>query len=689
MSVIIPDGYAFQDHLVWGDLGKGGILSKGYSIDFPDLSSSDDQEFIDLECSIRLICGSLQADERIQLQVYTSNEFNRPLDRFAADTEKSKIEICTQVRSELVQRFRERMKHETLIQSNARLYLSSKLPAFIKEDRKKVRGFDSTFQVISRSFAQRQLFFDMLLRGQGGSVEPLDDMGHYRELLGFWSPGQARIWNPKAEDIDWLRTVSDLCRFSDLAPRQAPECGFHLDGFIVAALVYKTMPRSTWMKTMSVFQSLTIPGLRITLNMQPLPVESELRYEEERFSKLVSNLSDPSSPSLQSECGLDRHRDRMRRLLSNQVLPFRCQIVILISDRTRDGVDSKIEAVRAAIGKSCAESFQPIVSTSALAFYNASTPSYGAWLPYKDYWHKIDDLNLSNMWPARSTPEADLRTADWISDNDQNGLMGGKLFVGAQPVHMLLKGNTGSGKSSLLQTIVLQSAIGFRFLTVIDDGLSWMTTCNKLDPSCRPIIVRSNGGQTFNPFDTRGLPRSSQHLASATALCHLLVGQHADSDKDKLRAAILAEAISTVYGVAYRRWRKDLPEEHYEICLQTAQILRFQQKRGIETFLDAFLEAQRSAGGIDPDDDIHPDDALALDRDPATEHLVQNLAFASWSPQDVPNALGFAGRVAYTSPAKRPASRAVCDAGEPASTLAPRRPVRSDSRRGVERESGI
>jgi type IV secretion system protein TrbE len=186
----------------------------------------------------------------------------------------------------------------------------------------------------------------------------------------------------------------------------------------------------------------------------------------------------------------------------------------------------------------------------------------------------------------------------------------------------------------LLQTVALQSAHKFKFIAVIDDGLSWMTTCHKLDPSSRPIIVRSNGGQTFNPFDTRRLPLASQHLASATALCHLLVGQHADSDKDKLRAAILSETIMNVYGVAYRRWRKDNPSGHYQLCIEATRILEFQRQQGLETFLEAYLNS-RSFPELLPVG-VDEGEALALDRDPATEHLVQNLAFAFWSPEMFP-----------------------------------------------------
>src|SRR5262249_5424701 len=156
------------------------------------------------------------------------------------------------------------------------------------------------------------------------------------------SPGQARVLKPERGELDWLRSVEDLCRFSEVAPRVLPDHGFFLDGFYFGLWVFKTMPRATWPKTMEPFFALTIPNLRVVVNIQPLPIEGEMRYEEERFNKLLSNL-DPRAPSLQSEVGLDKHRDRMRRLMSNQVLPFKAQIIVIGHDRTTDGLDSKME----------------------------------------------------------------------------------------------------------------------------------------------------------------------------------------------------------------------------------------------------------------------------------------------------------------------------------------------------------
>ena len=64
---LIPDGYFVDDYIVFGDLGRGSVLAKGYAAKFPDLSASDDEAFLDLETDLRLMLGCLNADERLQV----------------------------------------------------------------------------------------------------------------------------------------------------------------------------------------------------------------------------------------------------------------------------------------------------------------------------------------------------------------------------------------------------------------------------------------------------------------------------------------------------------------------------------------------------------------------------------------------------------------------------------------------
>jgi hypothetical protein len=644
MSALIPDGYFVEDHLVWGDLGRGGIMSRGYRLQFPDNSASDDEAFIELEDNIRKILAATQRDERLQLQFYTSSDYDGPLSRYETETKKSKTPKTVAIREELASRYRARIEGETLLRTECRLYLSTKLGKLSMETGKRGRGFDYLFQVVERSFSQRERFFVLLLQSSGGSVEPLTNTGHMRDLMGYWSPGQQSLDVTEGEGVDWLRTIESLCRFSDAAPREEPEHGLYIDGHYFGLWVMKTMPRSTWPHTMDPFFALSIPGLRVIVNMEPLSVERELQHEEDRYSKLISNL-DAKNPSLQSEVGLEKHRERARRLMSNKVLPFKAQILAVVHDRTREGLDSKMEAVRAAMGKTGAEPYRPVLPTSTLAFYNCATPSFGPWVKYPDYWHKIDDLNLANLWCTGTTPVGELERADWIADGDLNNLMGGCCFIGSEPAHTLVCGTTGSGKSALTQTVVLQSSGQFGFIVVIDHGFSWERTVYELDPSCRPIVVRSNGGQTFNPFDTGGMPLSAQQLASAVALCHLLVGRSRDEDKDRLRASVLAETITRLYENAFAAWKKAKPEEFYEVSKEVAILLEYQARRlaGDEGFADIyaqFKDALRDEPELDEqiarEIELSEETIVGLARNSATAHLVRDLAFTRFSRENYP-----------------------------------------------------
>src|SRR5258708_12092381 len=118
------------------------------------------------------------------------------------------------------------------------------------------------------------------------------------------------------------------------------------------------------------------------------------------------------------------------------------------------------------------------------AFFNCGRPCVGPWVKYADYGHKITDDQLADMWCTGTTPTGDLERADWIADGDSNNLMGGCCFVGGEPAHMLVAGTTGSGKSALTQTVVLQSSGQFGFIVIT--GLAGNVPC----PNCIRLAGR-------------------------------------------------------------------------------------------------------------------------------------------------------------------------------------------------------
>jgi hypothetical protein len=639
MSRFIPTGHFHESHCVFGDLGKDAVLCKAYDATFPDITTADD--LTGFESDIRLLLASVKDGERIQVHSWTNNEFTVPLKRFHADTVASNPpEFCREVRHEYFERFSRRKEEQTLIQSSARIYLSSKLPSFVKDNGKKVRGFDEVFRVVSRSFANRESFFNVLLRPYGGGVTGLDDLGHYRDMRSYWSPAHAG--KPVPEGIDWLRTIPELCQHSEVCPREGPYHGFYLDGHFFGLFVAKIMPRSTHALTMDSLFALSVPGVRVVVNAEPLSVDAEIAHEQSEFEKLMSNL-DVRSPSLQCEVGLEKHRERMRRLLSNRMVPFKGQVIVIAHDRSPDDLENKLEGIRAALGKAGFTAYQPTLKTSCLAYFNAATPGYGPWVKYPDYRHKIDDLNLANLIPACSTAKGDLDQADIITEGDNNQVVGFRNFAGSQPLHMLLVGPNGSGKSVTGQVWIIQGALRFKFICVIDDGLSYESACRRLDPRCTPIILRANGDLTFNLFDTNRLPKTPQQIADATALSFLLVGEGETQREDKLTQAVLAETITEIYDAAYETWQKDHPHDHYLLCKEALALLRFRDAcmDSLTPIMEVFTESRERLRN-DPEALLEFQDGIdnaaiqVMNEDPENRDFVKDLAFSKWTPEMFP-----------------------------------------------------
>jgi hypothetical protein len=158
MSLVVPNGRFHQGHQVWGEPGKSCVVSRLYSVAFPDLSSSDDRAYEDLEAVLRLMLAATPPKERLQVELYTGSVYATALDRFEQGTLSHAPEFSRKVRRELVRHFRKRCQKETLIRSRALLALSGKLGT-LRVEKRKLRGFDRLFEVVRRSYEQREVFY--------------------------------------------------------------------------------------------------------------------------------------------------------------------------------------------------------------------------------------------------------------------------------------------------------------------------------------------------------------------------------------------------------------------------------------------------------------------------------------------------------------------------------------------------
>src|SRR5947209_15433687 len=99
MGAIAPDARLHENHVLAGDPLTGAILSRGYAVGWPDLSSSDEEAHERLERDIRSIHASMVPGSRIQWILYTGNQFDAPLKRFKGQTDAgTPPAFCKEVR---------------------------------------------------------------------------------------------------------------------------------------------------------------------------------------------------------------------------------------------------------------------------------------------------------------------------------------------------------------------------------------------------------------------------------------------------------------------------------------------------------------------------------------------------------------------------------------------------------------
>lgn len=125
--------------------------------------------------------------------------------------------------------------------------------------------------------------------------------------------------------------------------------GFFLDGNYFGLLALSTMPKQTFMGMMQILTGLAVPKFRVVVNCYPLSVEKEILKTEEEQEKLERSTENRSGrqAKLRVQAGMEKNALRVRRLMSNQVMPFRAQFIVIAHDQTKEGLRSKMAALKA------------------------------------------------------------------------------------------------------------------------------------------------------------------------------------------------------------------------------------------------------------------------------------------------------------------------------------------------------
>lgn len=590
------DGYFGEDMIVFEGLHRGGYVSRGFEITAPDLEQADPVHHNAFESDLIALLSSLKPEWRMQVQWTNDSDFRKPLQRYREETVRHSTNAwSTRQRNERFVRYSRLVDEGALRRERLRVYFTIPVDADAMGPAAGKLTSEALLNAYREQFKQMGQFLQSLLGGSGGQVRPMRDVDHFLHYLEFLNPSlpEQRIGDP-GEFFDPTKSIQENCWLGEGRPLDQPDTGFYLDGYFHGMLVLKALPKRT---RPSMAYQLTKLGFReyaISVNVESVDVDQLIEKEQKELNRVEGDYESVRKVKLLA--AIRTKAAKIARYSNGDSSPYRIQYIIRAWDRNRDELRAKLTALKAAVGSmERAQAYEPALDPSARNFFYCTWPGW-TFSKYSALWHHYDDALVANILPFSSTPVGYLDDAEFLYEGPNGNLVGGRTFVGEgssqTPQNAVVIGTTGSGKSVNVIDILTQTEPFYAYTMIVEEGESYTTYAKTVDATCEPIVVRANGKLTMNYLDTRGLPLSGLHLSAAAALPMLMVGQSKDEDRNKLRHALMSNAIGRLYE-DFARWYLNRHSDEAMALARRAYALDAYRRERMgpqATELDAFLE---------------------------------------------------------------------------------------------------
>ena len=646
MRVEPVDGYFGEDMIVFEGL-PGGFVSAGWEIVPPDLENADPVHHNALESDLIALLAMLKPTQRGQAQWDKGGTFIPALGRYRGETVKHATNDWTQrVRNEIYVRGHEKEAAGQLHRERFRFYVTNAVNGGAFTGKGGRVSNAALLCAHQQEFHQIERFLDALFNASGGRVRRLTDGDLFTHYLEFLNPSlrDRKISDP-LEFFDPTKSIQENCWHGECRPLEKPDTGFYHDGYYHGMLVLKALPKRTRPGIAYLLTKLGFRDYAITVNIEPVDVEQLIEREQKELTRVEGDYE--SLRKIKLLAAMKTKAAKITRYSNGDSSPYRVQYLIRAWDKSRDDLRAKLTALKAAVGNmERAVAYEPALETSARNFFYSSWPGW-SFSRYDALWHDYDDALVANILPFSSTPVGYLEDAEFLFEGTCGNLVGGRTFVGEgnslTPQNAVILGTIGSGKSVLAISILSQTQCYWEFANIIDEGDAYGVYAKTVDPRAESIVLQANGKLTMNYLDTRGLPLSGLQLSSAAALAMLMVGQSADDDKNKLRHALLVNAINRLYD-DFARWHAN---RNPDACLARARhacaldAWRRERMGAQSTDEDAFLEfAEFRRTNVDEAEAFlarfDEAEVTRFAKEPTTSTQVRNLAFADFAPGEYP-----------------------------------------------------
>lgn len=636
-----PNGFFAEGLMVFGPLEKGGMASKGYMLQPPDLRGGSIAHLNAYQDKIRSLLANLGEGMRAQFQWTCNCDYRQELTRYFRETEKVTHPHLTRVRRERFQRYWDRMHRRDLRREQLVMFISVEITA--QSGKILTRAGLSAYY--DKVLAQLRGQFDELtgtlrtIFGSDTTVTPMDDLAHFSYCSKFLNPSLADRFDVDATgQFNPALSIQENCWNGDGVGLE--RIGFYLDGRYHTIFTLKRWPSRTYPGIIHRLTGLPFLDYQLTVNLEPLPAKREVDKEEKSIERLRGEYEDSERHSLLVAIG--RKERKIESLSTGFIRPFATTYILRVWDENEAALNAKCAAIKNAINNfGGAQYYECALPSTAKKLFFASWPGWTG----STYRHRTlyaEDAYLADLLPFSATFTGHLDEAEAIYDGSQNNLVGMRTFLGTPPTpqHTVLIGATGAGKSMHMRDFLEQTASYFSYTVLIEEGLSYEGYTKALGE--RPIILHPDGDLTINYFDTGGMPLNQLQLATAVALVARMIGETPDAEAQQIRQAILGQYIQQLYQDAFEEWSKRNREKIPQIQRMACATHRWKLRMGLgATELETFAELRDRLASND--DEAHQyvaglaeSEITAFLKSPQTERLVMAVAHDHYTREDFP-----------------------------------------------------
>ena len=497
---------------------------------------------------------------------------------------------------------------------------------------------------LEREFAQVHELLVATFAGQGAHVTPMQDADHYRHLSTFLNPSYAEnIALDPINSFDPQYSIHENCWHSEATAQK--DVGFWMDGFYHSLLVLTRWPKTTFPGIIHRLTNLQLLDYTITVNVEPLPVSSEILREEQAHERIAGDFASEGKLSLKT--ALRKKERKIEALSQGHTLPFKVFFAVRVWDKTSEGLLAKTLAIKSAIhSMNGAQYFESSLPATTKKLFFQTWPGW-LWGRYAHRKLYAEHQYLADLLPFSSTFTGHLATAEALYDGGTGNLVGIKTFSGdtgnQSPQHAVLLGMSGAGKSVTVCDLLSQTEPYYDYTVIIEEGLSYGIYTKTVEPGAEPIVLQPDGTLTLNYLDTSCLPLTSLHLSTATALVSRMAGISADEEKQLLQQARITRALNQLYDDAFQDWARSHPEQAEEAARLACTLSRYRRERLSPgaTALETFVEF-RDLRQTNPDAaktflrSVPEDDVLRFAKSAETARDVRNVAFSMFRKNEFP-----------------------------------------------------